>query len=177
VSLAVPYSSSTSSRRRIASALIILVLTLAAVLTATPAQAGTTEKELLTRINHARTSHGRHALVYRGDLAAVARAQARRMAGSRRLYHNPHLTTAVTNWRWVGENVGYAPDIATVHRAFMHSRHHRANILDRDYTQVGVGVVVRNGRVWVAEVFRRPLRATMRPTAMSRTTRVRMTQR
>jgi uncharacterized protein YkwD len=39
----------------------------------------------------------------------------------------------------------------------MASAPHRANILDRDYTQVGVGAIVRDGRVWVAEVFRRPL--------------------
>jgi hypothetical protein len=40
----------------------------------------------------------------------------------------------------------------------MRSPGHRANILDRDYSEVGVGAVVRNGRLWVAEVFRQPLR-------------------
>ena len=81
------------------------------------------------------------------------------MAGSSRLYHNPRLTSDVTNWRWVGENVGYGPSVASVHTAFMNSPAHKANILDRDYTEVGIGVVVANGRVWVAEVFRRPMRS------------------
>jgi hypothetical protein len=58
----------------------------------------------------------------------------------------------------VGENVGYGPDALAVHVAFMRSPGHRANILDRDYSEVGVGAVVRGGRVWVAEVFRQPLR-------------------
>jgi uncharacterized protein YkwD len=40
----------------------------------------------------------------------------------------------------------------------MHSPEHKANILDRDYTQVGIGAVTVNGRVWVAEVFRRPMK-------------------
>ena len=40
----------------------------------------------------------------------------------------------------------------------MHSPPHKANILDRDYTQVGIGAVVKNGRVWVAQVFRRPMK-------------------
>ena len=48
----------------------------------------------------------------------------------------------------------------------MNSPAHKANILDRDYTEVGIGAVVANGRVWVAEVFRRP----MRVTTSSRTT-------
>jgi hypothetical protein len=42
----------------------------------------------------------------------------------------------------------------------MNSPGHRANILDRDYTEVGIGAVTVAGRVWVAEVFRRPLRIT-----------------
>jgi hypothetical protein len=42
----------------------------------------------------------------------------------------------------------------------MQSAPHRANILDRDYTEIGIGAVVVNGRVWVAEVFRRPMRIT-----------------
>ena len=54
----------------------------------------------------------------------------------------PRLTSDVTNWRWVGENVGYGPDVATVHAAFMNSPAHKANILDRDYTEVGIGAVV-----------------------------------
>jgi uncharacterized protein YkwD len=66
------------------------------------------------------------------------------------------LTSAVPNWRYVGENVGYGPDAVTVHRAFMGSAPHRANILDQDFTRVGVGAVVRNGRVSVSEVFKTP---------------------
>jgi len=132
---------------------------MAAVLVDTStADATTAENELFNRLTKARIVHGRPALARKYDLTRVARAQAQRMASSGRLYHNPNLRTAVSNWRWVGENVGYAPTILTVHRAFMRSPGHRANILDRDYTQVGVGVVRRGSRVWVAEVFRRPLR-------------------
>jgi hypothetical protein len=166
-----------AATRRVALALTTALLALGAVLTATPADANTAEHHLLARVNHARTAHGRPTLARRADLAEVARAQARRMAASRTLYHNPNLTTEVRNWRWVGENVGYAPDIATVHAAFMASPHHRANILDRDYTQVGVGVVTRHGRVWVAEVFRRPLRAAFQSDATTNAAGVRATLR
>ena len=111
-------------------------------------------------MNNARAAQGVPRLATRSHLVRVARAWASKMASQSKLYHNPQLTSDVNNWRWVGENVGYGPDALTVHVAFMNSPGHRANILDRDFTEVGVGAVVRNGRVWVAEVFRRPLRVT-----------------
>jgi peptidoglycan hydrolase-like protein with peptidoglycan-binding domain len=129
---------------------------LTGALTAAPASATTAEDSLTARLNGARSDQGLPSLATRSDLVAVARAQATRMADSGTLYHNPNLTTDVNNWRWVGENVGYGPDVQTVHVAFMNSDGHRANILDTDYTEVGVGVVERGDRVWVAEVFRRP---------------------
>lgn len=153
-----------TAAHRIALALTTLALTLTAVLTgaltAAPAGASTTEDSLTARLNGARSDQGLPSLATRRDLVAVARAQATRMADSGTLFHNPNLTTDVTNWRWVGENVGYGPDALTVHVAFMQSAPHRANILDRDYTEVGIGAVVVDGRVWVAEVFRRPMRIT-----------------
>ena len=78
------------------------------------------------------------------------------MAARNTLQHNPNLTSQVHGWRWVGENVGYGPDWRRVQVAFMNSPAHRSNILDRDYSQIGIGVVVRNGRVWITQVFRSP---------------------
>ena len=157
MTLFVPFA---TTAHRITLALTSLALALAAVLTgaltAAPASATTAEDSLTARLNGARSDQGLPSLATRSDLVAVARAQATRMADSGTLYHNPNLTTDVTNWRWVGENVGYGPDVQTVHVAFMNSDGHRANILDTDYTEVGVGVVERGDRVWVAEVFRRP---------------------
>jgi len=129
---------------------------------AAPASAAATSAEQVftTKINQARAARGIPRLATRDHLVAVARDWARTMATRSRLYHNPRLTSEVSNWRWVGENVGYGPDALTLHAAFMNSPGHRANILDRDYTEVGVGAVSVDGRVWVAQVFRRPLRVT-----------------
>jgi uncharacterized protein YkwD len=152
-------------RRLVAALLTTLALVLSALVTgaaaASPASAANSlEASFTAKLNGARASRGIPRLATRSALVQVARAQARRMAGSNRLYHNPRLTSDVTNWRWVGENVGYGPSVTSVHVAFMNSPAHRANILDRDYTEVGIGAVVVNGRVWVAEVFRRPMRIT-----------------
>jgi hypothetical protein len=65
--------------------------------------------------------------------------------------------------------VGYGPSWSAVETAFMNSPHHRSNILDSDYTQIGVGIVVRNGRVWVTQVFKSPFGATTTTTVRKRT--------
>jgi uncharacterized protein YkwD len=151
-------------RRLVAALLTTLALVLTALVTgaaaAGPASAAavSVEDSFTAKLNQARTSRGIPRLSTRSSLVQVAREQARRMAGSDRLYHNPTLTSDVSNWRWVGENVGYGPSVASVHTAFMNSPAHKANILDRDYTEVGIGAVVVDGRVWVAQVFRRPMR-------------------
>ena len=140
-------------------ALVVAMLVLGAA-TARPAGASTTEAAVTSKINAARANHGRHRLTTRSDLVAVARGQAQRMASRNTLYHNPSLAQQVRNFRWVGENVGYGPSVSAVHLAFMASPGHKANVLDSDYTEVGVGAVWANGRVWIAQVFRQPLHAT-----------------
>jgi hypothetical protein len=149
------------AHRRIAAGLAAIVLVLAALVTgaatARPARASSSEDAITGMLNHERAARGLPRLATRGALVKVARAQARRMAARNRLYHNPSLARDVKNFRWVGENVGYGPSVRSVHVAFMNSPAHKANILDTDYTQVGLGVVVRDGRVWIAEVFRQPL--------------------
>lgn len=151
-------------RRRATALLAALALVLAIFVsgaaTARPAGAGTVEDTFTGKLNQARTSRGIPALTPRSHLVSIARAQAGRMADQSRLYHNPNLTSDVNNWRWVGENVGYGPTSLAVHLAFMNSPAHKANILDRDYSEIGIGAVVRGGRVWVAQVFRAPARVT-----------------
>ena len=149
-------------RHRLAALLTALALTTTALVFgaatgAAPVAASTAGDDLTSRLNAERTSRGVPALTPRADLVDVAQRWAETMAGQAVLKHNPDLTSQVPNWSTVGENVGYGPDAATVHAAFMGSEGHRANILDTDYTEVGIGAVVVDGRLWVAEVFRRPL--------------------
>lgn len=165
----------TRARRSAAALLTTLALVLTALITgavtAAPAGATTVEDVFTHKLNQERVSRGLPRLAVRSSLVWVARAQAARMASQSRLYHNPNLTSDVKNWRWVGENVGYGPDALTVHVAFMQSPEHRANILDTDYTEVGIGAFTVGDRVWVAEVFRRPLRVTTSSTSTNTGTR------
>jgi len=122
---------------------------------------GSMESQFIAKMNAAREANGQRPYAVASDLTAVAREHSAQMAQRQTLYHNPDLTTQVQNWQAVGENVGEGPTVSDIHDAFMHSPEHRANILDHDFTQVGVGVTVdSNGIVWVTEDFREPMHST-----------------
>jgi uncharacterized protein YkwD len=121
---------------------------------------------LVSMTNSERSERGLPRLTSKSDLASVALKQAKRMAAAGKLFHNPNLSSDVSGWRYVGENVGYGSSAAKIHAALMNSAPHRANILDRDYTQIGVGAVRDdNGRLWIAQVFRKPVGGSTSSTA------------
>lgn len=150
-----------TSRGRIV-ALIGLIALLATffVQPATAAVDSSAEAQFVSLINAERKNAGLAPLSVAGDLVSVARKHSARMASKNELYHNPNLGSEVTGWQRVGENVGRGPSVSSIHTAFMNSAGHRKNILDPGWTQVGVGVEVVDGRVWVTEVFRTPSGAT-----------------
>jgi len=125
---------------------------------ASTVSAASAEAAFLANTNAARAANGLARYSVSSDLVSVARAHSGAMASSQTLYHNPALTTAITNWQAVGENVGDGPTESDLQTAFMQSPEHRANILDRDFTQVGIGVVIdSHGTMWVTEDFRQPI--------------------
>lgn len=105
-------------------------------------------------LNGERVARGRRKLVLKGDLTTVARRHSGRMADDGTIYHNQNLRNEVDgNWSALGENVGMGPTCKAIHDAFMASPGHKANILDTDYNQIGVGVEIENDTVYVTEVF------------------------
>jgi uncharacterized protein YkwD len=116
----------------------------------------TREHYMINLINKARTSHGRAALRTSDSLSNIARKWSKNMAARNRLYHNPYLATWLKDWNWtiLGENVGVGTSVLSLHKAFMASPSHRANILDRRFRNIGVGIVSSGGRLWVTVIFR-----------------------
>ena len=149
----------TERTRRTAGWLVATAVLASSLVTLSPSLASATgpnTTSILSSVNSSRANAGRRPLSLRSDLSAVAYRWSQRMAASGTLKHNPSLSSQVTGWRWVGENVGFGPDWRAVQVALMNSPSHRANILDSDFSQIGIGVVVRNGRVWITQVFRSP---------------------
>ena len=114
------------------------------------------EASFVGRIGDERAAAGLGGLSVSQELVDVARRHAQEMADQQRLYHNDRLASDVPNWQKVGENVGVGSSVEEIHQAFMASSSHRDNILDADFTEVGVGVVADGPDLWVVEVFRLP---------------------
>jgi hypothetical protein len=148
--------------RKITALAALLVTALVTLLSVTgTASAAAGEGDFVSRTNAARAAAGRSAYTVKSDLVTVARRQAARMAAKGAIWHNPNLGSEVTGWKNVGENVGMGTDVNTIHNAFMDSPTHRANILDTDFREVGIGTAVAaDGTIYVAEVFRNPVSST-----------------
>ncbi len=152
-----------SAFRSLASLAGLLAVTAALLVApATAASAAGEEADFVSRLNGARAAAGLPRLGAAGDLTSVARSHSERMGRANDLFHNPSLTSQVGNWSSIGENVGYGGSVLTVHNALMNSTAHRDNILSRVYTEVGVGTwIAPTGRVWVTQVFRKPIVASI----------------
>lgn len=138
-------------------ALVLGLATVAISGTGSAVAGYSSEQAFVSDMNSARAHHGLRPYVQRRDLTAAARRWARWMAAHHTLAHNPALGSNVCCWRDLGENVGRGPSEPALNRAFMASREHRANILSRTFTQVGVGTARgSDGRLYVDELFRRP---------------------
>jgi uncharacterized protein YkwD len=93
-------------------------------------------------------------------VAEAARIQTDKMVESRHLFHTSNLRRLLYTLRvqTIGENVGVGPSLEGIERAFMRSREHRENILDREYRMAGIWVVRDpGGLLWVTVTFGSPL--------------------
>jgi Cysteine-rich secretory protein family len=89
------------------------------------------------------------------ELSRVARKHTGEMIRRNILYHTStgQLSRRVVRWVLLGENVGVGGSVGSLHRAFMHSPPHRANILRSSFNHSGVGVRKAGGRMWVTIIF------------------------
>ncbi len=147
----------TLTRRTLAVLGGLMLMTSSWVAVAGPAQAGGDAATLVSLTNGERAERGLRAYSTSSELASVAQRWATKMANSGNLDHNPRLGSQVGSYDYVGENVGYGANAAQIHGALMNSAPHKANILDRDFTQIGVGTARDSkGALWIAQVFRDP---------------------
>jgi uncharacterized protein YkwD len=108
---------------------------------------------LFSHVNIARANDARHAFRHNRRVHRVAHRWAAHLAATGYLEHNPNLVAEVTracpNWTTIGENVGVSGghNATRLFSAYMHSPPHRANILDKHYTVLGIATVsvTRNG--------------------------------
>lgn len=110
------------------------------------------EKCMMKKINHRRSTHGQRKLNWDPQLGYVARRHAKSMARNATIFHDNDLTSSVTHWRSLGQNVGTGKRCRGLFNAFWKSLAHRNNIMGR-WRFVGVGSERRGGRIYVHQVF------------------------
>lgn len=107
------------------------------------------EQLLFVLVNEERTTRGLGPLEWDPRLVPVARAHSEEMFRLTYFSHQSpvagspfdRLVAAKITYRRAGENLAYAHSVAAAHRGLMESPGHRENILHREYTRIGIGVV------------------------------------
>src|SRR6266566_1787559 len=130
---------------------------------------GATESRIFDLINAQREHQGLRPLVYNPQLDRMAKIQAENMARFQKMAHvipDAILPTLRDRARYVGypfsrlaENValGY-PNAQTVVEGWMYSKGHRANILNAQVVETGIGVArSAAGGLYYCQVFGRRL--------------------
>ncbi len=125
-----------------------------------------TASEILVLVNEERSSAGLSSLQLSRKLSAAAQAHAEDMALKGFMGHTgsdgsspaDRVTAAGYDYVYVGENVGEGYTTPqTMMQGWMGSTGHKANILSKNYTQMGVGYkVAKDGTAYWAQTFGRP---------------------
>ena len=113
------------------------------------------ERQFGRLMNRARENAGLPRLSLDPEASKVARKHSREMVERDLLHHTPSSTLVrrVTRWEILGENVGVGSTVDSLHRAFMDSPPHRANVLYAKFRHVGVGVTRSDDRMWVTVIL------------------------
>ena len=112
-------------------------------------------EQFLALTNQARAAAGLSSLRIDTNVSAYALTHSQQMASQLTLFHTTDWLTALSGatWRVAGENVGAGDTLAHIQTAFLNSSSHRANILNRNFTRVGIGVYTDANATWITVLF------------------------
>ena len=140
----------TSRRVALAAAALLLVLAASCI------PLNQNERTGMVLLNNYRTSQGLPQLAYNDGLQGKARYWANKLAADGRLSHSNLASGVPGGWTALGENVAAAASAEAATNALVASPTHRANIVSRKFTHMGVGSATgRDGRVYLVQVFAR----------------------
>jgi uncharacterized protein YkwD len=116
--------------------------------------------QLLKATNGSRVYHRVKRVDLQKRLSELARKHSKRMAAAENLFHTSNPVSYYLrgrSWSRWGENVGMTSGtVRDVHKAFMHSPGHRANVLNGAFRKVAIGTVRRDGLLYVTVFFYTP---------------------
>ncbi len=107
------------------------------------------EQQMLNMINQERAANGVQPLKMDSRLVTLARKKSQDMIDNNYFSHTSPtygspfqmLKDAGVSYRTAGENIAGNSSVSGAHKALMNSSGHRRNILNPNYTAVGIGIV------------------------------------
>ncbi|MFC5463361.1 CAP domain-containing protein [Lederbergia graminis] len=117
------------------------------------------EQQVIALTNQERAKHGLNALQVDSELSKVAREKSKDMANNHYFSHNSPtygspfdmMKQFGITYRTAGENIAMGQRTPQeVVQAWMNSEGHRANILNKNFTHIGVGYVA-DGNYWTQQ--------------------------
>lgn len=125
------------------------------------------ESEIFELVNEERRRKRLNQLEWNDDLARIARNYSKKMARENFFDHydsdganviDRAKSARLKNWSKIGENLFFCQGIRNYSgfavKGWLNSSSHRRNMLDREWTQTGIGVAKsRGGEIYVTQVF------------------------
>ncbi|NLH27987.1 MAG: hypothetical protein GX480_06275 [Syntrophomonadaceae bacterium] len=108
------------------------------------------EQKMINLVNQERQKYGMKPLKVDYQLVKLARMKSQDMVDKNYFSHQSPtygspfdmMKNAGVSYRWAGENIAGAGTVERAHNALMNSEGHRANILNPNFTHIGVGIVM-----------------------------------
>lgn len=119
------------------------------------------ELEMLEYINEERTKAGVSPLQMDTEVAKVAQIKSQDMVDNNYFSHTSPtygspfdmMKDFDISFKAAGENIAINSTVIGAHNAFMNSQGHRENILNPNYTHVGIGIVENGSGITVTQMF------------------------
>lgn len=138
----------------ICAVLLMAVASLTAVSADDAAASGSDEAAFVAALNQVRANVGLPALAMNSQLSNLSRGHAQVMADAGSIFHADPISAGYNGpWSKMGENVGIGGGIQALVDAFVASPGHYRNIVDPDFTQIGVGVVWLENALYTTHRF------------------------
>jgi uncharacterized protein YkwD len=142
-------------------AVVVLALVPALLPVRSQSQSDGPAQALFESANRERIARNLPAFKWNASLAAAARQHATRMAANNTLSHQfsgepgmaDRAAHAGARFSALAENVAEGSSAENIHRQWMKSPPHRANLLDTQLDSVGIAVSERNGTLFAVEDF------------------------
>lgn len=121
------------------------------------------EQQMLNLVNQERSSRGLKPLSLDSRLTSVARAYSQEMVKNNFFSHTSavdgsspfdRIKRAGITYKYAGENLAYNSSVSAAHTALMNSDGHRRNILNPNFTHIGIGIVKKGtSQIMVTQAF------------------------